>query len=111
MLIAWISSRPTPGQAKIVSVMIVPVSTAPNCRPMIVTTGIRLLRKAWRTTARVCDSPRARAASTYSSRSSSITDDARHAREDRGERRAERDRRQHEVRAACRIPTPAASRA
>ena len=52
--------------------MIVPVSTAPSCRPMIVTTGIRLLRSACATTARGRDTPRARAASTYSSRSSSI---------------------------------------
>jgi hypothetical protein len=28
---AWISNRPTPGHEKIVSVMMVPVSTAPNC--------------------------------------------------------------------------------
>ena len=53
--------------------MIVPVSTAPNCSPMIVTIGIRLLRNACRTIARVRDTPRARAATTYSSRSSSIT--------------------------------------
>jgi hypothetical protein len=43
---AWMSSRPTPGHAKIVSVMMVPVSTAPNCRPMMVTIGMRLLLKA-----------------------------------------------------------------
>jgi hypothetical protein len=61
---AWMSSRPTPGHEKIVSVMIVPVSTDPSCSPMIVTTGMRLLRSAWPTTARVALRPRARAAST-----------------------------------------------
>ena len=45
-----------PGHAKIVSVMIAPVSTAPNCRPTIVTIGIRLLRSACRSTVRRVDS-------------------------------------------------------
>ena len=51
--------------------MTAPVSTAPNCRPRSVTTGIRLFRKACRMTARAREAPRARAACTYCSRSSS----------------------------------------
>ena len=60
-----------PGHAKIVSVITAPVSTAPNWRPMSVTTGIRLFRNACRRTARLWEAPRARAACTYGSRSSS----------------------------------------
>ncbi len=96
-MMAWISSRPTPGQAKIVSVMIVPVRTAPNCRPMIVTTGIRLLRSAWRTTvAGPREAARARGDNVQLAQ---LVDEARarHARQNRRERRAERDRRQHQV--------------
>src|SRR2546422_798137 len=33
--------RPTPGQAKIVSVITVPARSAPNCKPRIVMTGAR----------------------------------------------------------------------
>ena len=98
-----------PGQAKIVSVMTAPVSTAPNCSPSRVTMGIKLLRNAWRRIARRHEAPRARAACTYCSRSSSSSVARRHSRQDGRQRRAKRDSRQHEVRprAATRHRQPA----
>src|ERR1700682_5282459 len=55
-------SRPTPGHAKMVSVMTAPVSTAPNWRPSTVTIGMRLFLNACLSTARTRDTPRARRA-------------------------------------------------
>ena len=45
---AWMSSRPIPGQAKIVSVTIAPASSAPNCKPRTVRIGIIALSNACR---------------------------------------------------------------
>ena len=98
-----------PGHAKIVSVITAPVSTAPNCRPTSVTTGIRLLRNAWR-------SDRARARRAAGARGLHVRlaqlfeqRGPRHARQDRRQRGAQRDRRQHEMRrrAAARHRQPA----
>ena len=86
-----------PGHAKIVSVITAPVSTAPNWRPTIVTTGIRLLRKACAMTARHArDAARPRGlhvwlAQLFEQRR------PRHPREHRGERESQRQRRQHEM--------------
>ena len=60
-----------PGQAKIVSVITAPVSTAPNCSAMIVSSGTMLLRSACEAIAPVAETPRARAARTYNSFNSS----------------------------------------
>ncbi len=45
---ASIIHLPMPGQEKIVSVSTAPASSVPTCRPMVVTTGISALRKAWK---------------------------------------------------------------
>ncbi len=91
--------------------MIVPVSTAPSCRPMIVTTGIRLLRSAWAMTARSArDATRARRQHVQLAQFVDQTG-PRHARQHRGERGAQRDGRQHEVGRRSRCPTRATIRA
>ena len=86
-----------PGHAKIVSVMTAPVSTAPNCRPASVTIGIRLFRNACRE-----HGPRSRHAACARRLHVGLAQffeqaGARHARQDRGQRSTERDRRQHQV--------------
>ena len=60
-MIAWISSVPTPGQAKTFSVITAPESSAPNCSPTIVTTGSSALRSAWRAITVRSPTPLARA--------------------------------------------------
>ena len=44
--IAFTNIRPNPGLAKTASIITVPASTCPNCKPKIVTTGKSALRKA-----------------------------------------------------------------
>ena len=61
-----------PGQEKTVSVMTAPLKRAPRSRATRVTRGARALRSAWAISTRRSESPRARAAWTYSERSTSI---------------------------------------
>ncbi len=93
-----------PGHAKIVSVMTAPVSTTPNCRPRIVTIGIRLLRKrVMKDGARARDAFRARGQHV---RLAQLFEQARarHASQNGGERGAEGRRRQHEMRKRAASP-------
>jgi hypothetical protein len=44
----WNTSRPSPGRKNTFSMMMAPASRNENCRPMMVSTGISALRRAWR---------------------------------------------------------------
>ena len=96
MSTASTSSRPRPGQLNTVSTTIEPPSRKPNCRPIMVTTGISALRSpCLKTTPRSAGPWRAPCA--RSPRRDVDEGGAREARHDRRHRGAERDRRQDVV--------------
>ena len=46
-VMAFARKLPMPGRPKMTSITAAPVSMLPNCRPMMVITGMRVLRSAW----------------------------------------------------------------
>jgi hypothetical protein len=68
---ALTNSAPRPGHWNTVSVTIAKATTDPSCSPAIVTTGIMVLRSAWRNSITRSGMPRARAKRTKSERRTS----------------------------------------